>query len=129
MKNWIFIVLILLGVQGFSQGVNFSVVTSLLQTGSVTGNVLDADETAMSLVFATVSIKELDLEVETDMEGAFSFELSPGDYTLEVAFIGYEAHEVLIKIVGGETSQEILLLQQLKIQSAPLIELIEPFSF
>ncbi|PCH75688.1 MAG: hypothetical protein COB98_08490 [Flavobacteriaceae bacterium] len=129
MKHWIFILIMLVTTQVFSQGVNFSLVAGLLQTGNVAGKVLDANETDTSLVFATVLIKELDLQVATDMEGAFSFQLSPGSYTLEVDFIGYQVQEFVVEVVGGETAQEALLLAPLKIQSAQLIEPIESFSF
>ncbi|PCI34911.1 MAG: hypothetical protein COB60_05170 [Flavobacteriaceae bacterium] len=129
MKNRLIILLMLVGIQVFSQGMNISLVSSLTQSVSVAGTVLDAQDTDEKLVFAEVSIKELDLQIETDMEGAFSFQLSPGSYTLEVAFIGYEAQEILLEVVRGEMAQEMVHLQPLRIQSAQLIEPIEPFQF
>jgi len=125
MKNWLIIVGMLLGVQGYSQGTSMSLVSSLIQTESVTGTVSDANDAEEKLVFASVSIKELDLQVETDLEGVFSFELSPGNYALEVTFIGYEAQELLLTVVSGTTTQEKVFLQPLKIQSAQIIEPIE----
>lgn len=129
MKKLLVIVLVFVGfqgiAQGFSQGVNISLVASWTQTGTVTGVVLDVNTTDEKLVFASVGVKEMDLQVETDMEGGFSFQLSPGNYTLEVAFIGYESQEIPIEVKGGESLEETIQLQPLKIQSAQQVELVE----
>ena len=107
-------IVMLVGAQVFSQGVNISLVSKLFQTGSIVGKVLDANDSDVNLVFASVVIKELEWEVETDNEGAFSFQLSPGNYTIEVAFIGYEVQEILLEVIGGEIAREMVLLQPLK---------------
>jgi len=127
MKNWIFMIMMLVGAQLFSQGVNISLVSKLIQTGSVAGKVFDANDPDVNLVFASVVVKELEQHVETDSEGAFSFQLSPGSYTLEVTFIGYELQEILLEVIGGKTVCKKVLLQPLKIQSAQRVELIDQY--
>jgi len=127
MKNWIFLIMMLVGAQVFSQGVNISLVSEMIQTGSVVGKVLDANDPDMPLVFASVVVKEVEQHVETDNEGVFSFQLSPGSYTLEVAFIGYELQEISFEVFGGEKAQKKVLLQPLKIQSAQQVELIDQY--
>lgn len=130
MKNWFFIaVFLVLGAQSYAQGMNISLVAGLTHVGYVDGRVIDANSSEENLVFATVTIKELDMQVvETDMEGSFSFELLPGSYTLQVSFIGYETQEVVFEVYSGATTNEEVFLQSLKTQSAQLLEPIEAFS-
>ncbi len=129
MKNWFFIGVLLVGCQLFSQGLDVSLVSGFIQTGSVKGKVFDANDGDGHLVFATVVVKELELQMETDIEGAFNFQLSPGRYTLEVNFIGYQEQLFLVEVVGGDTSRKTVFLEPLKIQSAPLLEPIDSFQF
>jgi len=127
MKNLIFMIMMLIGAQVFSQGVNISLISKMIQKGSVVGKILDANDPDMQLVFASVVVKEVEQQVETDSEGAFSFQLSPGSYTLEVAFIGYELQEISFEVFEGKTAQKKVLLQPLKIQSAQRVELIDQY--
>ena len=47
----------------------------------VTGTVLDAENQNEALAFASVQVKELNMMVNTDLEGNFDLELAPGTYT------------------------------------------------
>ena len=65
--------------------------------GKITGKVMDASEN-VPLEFATVSIFSNDSSLVdggiTDAQGAFQFELNPGDYYVEVQFVSYEKRTI-----------------------------------
>ncbi|MDV7186645.1 carboxypeptidase-like regulatory domain-containing protein [Lutibacter sp. TH_r2] len=79
-----------------SMGQSFEM-TSLIKkekNGIVEGVVLDKAADNNPLIFATVTVKELDKKVETDFDGSYSISLKPGKYTLEFSFVGYNNVEV-----------------------------------
>ncbi|MBC3758140.1 carboxypeptidase-like regulatory domain-containing protein [Hyunsoonleella sp. SJ7] len=77
---------------------------SFAQNGAIKGNLSDFESNNEPLMFAKVSIKEQDVEVLTDENGAFKFEnLKEGTYTLVYSFVGYETEEKQINVLSGET--------------------------
>lgn len=81
------------------------------QQGTVTGTVLDA-ETEETLPGASVQIAEGNIGTATDAEGQFSFRVAPGDYTLQVSFVGYQTQTRDINVSAGSTIQLRIRLEQ-----------------
>ncbi len=71
----------------------------------VQGSVLDAENEKAALAFASVHVKELNMMVNTDLEGNFELELAPGNYTFVFDFVGY----VPIEQKSILTDQSVLL--------------------
>lgn len=68
-------------------------------TGLIVGKVLDKELDNTPLAFANVSIKGTNLNVTSDISGAFLFEnLESGKYTLICNFAGYETKEIQIEV-------------------------------
>lgn len=66
----------------------------LAQSVHVNGKVLDGAFEKQPLAFANVKVKDLDISVETDIDGSYELSLLKGSYTLIVDFIGYESIEI-----------------------------------
>jgi len=90
MKNVMAIFAFLLAATAFSQQVD------------VKGQVLDAEFNNEPLAFAYVKVQGLDLEAVSDENGQYALALTPGSYTLEVEFIGYETQVINDVIVGRD---------------------------
>ena len=65
--------------------------TAFAQQVDLKGQVLDSEFNNEPLAFANVTVKGLDLEAVSDENGYYTLALTPGSYTLEVEFIGYES--------------------------------------
>ena len=62
---------------------------TFVQAQVVTGVIRDAG-TRDNLSFATIEIRDLDLGVESDMDGAFSMQLpAPGEYKVRASYVGF----------------------------------------
>jgi hypothetical protein len=66
----------------------------LAQEKQITGSVLDGEFKNQPLVFAKVSIKNTNQFINTDLNGNFILNLTPGTYTLIYKFSGYEPIEI-----------------------------------
>ena len=62
----------------------------------ITGRVKNLQGEPLS--FATLFVKSTTQGVTTNQDGVFSFQLSPGSYTLVVQYIGYEQKEIMVSI-------------------------------
>lgn len=72
------------------------------QTGELRGVVID-DQANETLFGATVMIQGTNTGRATDMEGGFSFRnLSVGDYTLVISYLGYRTREVDVNVRSNE---------------------------
>lgn len=60
----------------------------------VHGVVLDGAFEKEPLAFASVRVKDLDINVETRLDGTFKFNLLEGKYTFVVEFTGYAPFEI-----------------------------------
>jgi Ca-activated chloride channel family protein len=77
----------------------------------VQGKVIDAD-TQQALPGATVLIKETKEGKGTNTDGEFLFYLEPGNYTLEVNFVGFRKLSKQIEVPKAGVKNLILVLQQ-----------------
>ena len=71
--------------------------------GTITGVLTDKDSNNQSLPFANVVIAGTSIGTNTDMDGKFSVSTTPGNYTLQFSFVGYESVEIPVKIIANET--------------------------
>ncbi|MBE0423437.1 MAG: carboxypeptidase-like regulatory domain-containing protein [Lutibacter sp.] len=82
------------------------------KNGKIEGVVLDNEIENEPLAFATITVKNTDFETNSDLDGSFSFNLKPGNYTLQVQFLGYETIELRdVAVVAGNT---LSITQKLK---------------
>lgn len=94
MNKTFIIILLLFSAIGFAQN-----------KGTITGIVLDKEVDNTPLPFANVFIKGTTIGTTTEFEGNYSFQVSPGTYTLVFSFIGYQTIEVPNVIVSsGKTT-------------------------
>ena len=63
---------------------------AMAQGISVKGNVLDGISDNAPMAFASIKVKDLNINTETDMDGNYALSLLDGNYILIVEFIGYE---------------------------------------
>jgi len=75
---------------------------AMAQGISVKGNVLDGTSDNAPIAFASVKVKGLNINTETDMDGNYELSLLDGDYILIVEFIGYEPITLEHVIVENE---------------------------
>ena len=90
MKNWILVVVgIFVSIVSFAQG-------------SISGTVIE-ESTGDPLSFANVRLKSTETIVQTDVDGKFKItEVSAGDYTLVISFVGIEDFEQAVKVGENE---------------------------
>ena len=71
------------------------------KTGIVKGVI--KDETGAPLFGASILIKELKIGCASDAKGNFLIKnIRPGDYSIEVTFVGYEKTSSKIKVIAGQ---------------------------
>ncbi len=92
--------------------------TDTEKKGKIEGIVLDNEIDNEPLAFATISVKNTDIETNSDLDGSFSFNLKPGKYILEVQFLGYATIELGdIEVVAGNTLSIKQKLSALKLNT------------
>ncbi len=80
--------------------------------GEISGTVKDKSSKEL-LPFATVVIKGTVSGIVTDLDGAFRLgNLQPGDYTLQISYIGYSTKEVQVTLKAGERKKILIDLDQ-----------------
>ncbi|MDC6403997.1 MULTISPECIES: carboxypeptidase-like regulatory domain-containing protein [Maribacter] len=81
-------------------------------TGSVRGKILDSEMFNEPLLMASVSLKNTDWSDQTNFNGNFEItDVAPGEYIMEINFLGYEPLEVPIKIKEDE---QLVIQESLK---------------
>ncbi len=96
--------------------------SGLAQNVIVNGKVFDGAFDKQPLAFASVKVKDLDISVETDIEGSYQLNLLKGRYTLIVDFIGYESIEIEDVIVSDSSvNVSLVLLEPTKPRTDVLI--------
>lgn len=99
---------------------------SFAQTkGTISGTITDKESKNAPLPFANVVVKNTMTAVTTNENGFFSIAIAPGNYTLQVSFIGYENVDVNVTVKeaentvvnkalgsGGYTLQDVVIKQQ-----------------
>lgn len=71
--------------------------------GTISGVLLDKDSNNQSLPFANVLIKGTKTGTNTDIDGKYTITITPGNYTVQFSFLGYESVEVPVTVVVNET--------------------------
>lgn len=72
--------------------------------GTVSGTITDKEAKNAPLPFANVLVKNTSIAVTTNENGVFALNLEPGNYTLQLSFIGYENLDVNVSVNAGETT-------------------------
>ncbi len=85
------------------------------QEALIKGVVLD-EESSTPLLAATIRVNEQG--TVTDIDGKFQLGLPPGDYNLEISYVGFQTYETNISLVAGEE-------KNLEIKLAPSATLLE----
>ena len=94
----------------------FALFTSFLSaqtTGTVAGKIIDKSN-GEGLVGAAVLIEKTTQGVVTDIEGNFSLDIAPGDYTLVVSFISYETAKIAVTIKAKEVTSVSYAMEEAK---------------
>jgi len=76
---------------------------------TIRGKVVDA-ETNAPLVFATVTVRESNVGIITNIDGEFTLKVSPSATSLEVSFLGYKNKQIEISSLkenGGKNTIEM----------------------
>ena len=71
--------------------------------GTITGMLTDKDDNNQSLPFANVLIKGTNIGTNTDIDGKYTITIVPGNYTLQLSFVGYESVEIPVTVTANET--------------------------
>lgn len=82
----------------------FATIATAQIKGTLTGIIIDKDVNNGALAFATVLVKETKNSISSDENGKYSFDLNPGNYTIEFSFVGYESFQKTVTIKTGEVT-------------------------
>jgi outer membrane receptor protein involved in Fe transport len=94
--------LLVLPVSFYAHGQNAS--------GSIQGSVVDAVDAVLQ--GAQVKIEPIDRMVASDGQGQFLVtDLAPGEYTVEIKFVGFKEYEGKVTVTGGRTAHVTAVLQ------------------
>jgi len=94
MKNLLLLLLLLCTASIYSQ-----------TAGSLVGTITDQEVFNEGIVFAEVQLKDTDFKAQTNFKGNFEIEdITPGSYTIEVRYLGYETLKIPIIIKENEVS-------------------------
>ncbi|WP_347923080.1 TonB-dependent receptor [Pontimicrobium sp. SW4] len=75
-------------------------------TGSIVGKLIDKEYNNEPLSFANILIKGTITGTTSDFDGLYTFEdLSPGNYTLQFSFVGYETQEITVTVEANKVTE------------------------
>src|SRR5690606_24311477 len=86
----------------FLLGFLFFITLSFAQTGTVSGTILDKEFDNEPLPFANITVKGSTQGSSTDDQGRYTISLKPGNYTLVIAYLGYETKEIPFTLKANE---------------------------
>ena len=97
------------------------------QSGKLEGLLYESPEQE-PVIFANILVVDKGTGVTTDLEGKYSLELAPGNYTIEFSSIGYQSQTVEnVKIKDGETTRldlemvvDVKVLSEVEVMVTPL---------
>jgi TonB-dependent receptor len=92
-------------------------ILSFSQKGTIYGTLTDQSDSALTLAYATVKIKNTRLGAFSDDNGKYEIPLDAGSYTLVVSYIGYDTKEIDFTIKAGERKQLDVSLGNEKMKS------------
>lgn len=81
------------------------------QQSSFKGRVIDK-KTGEGLFGATIMVQETKAGAATNFDGNFELKLNPGNYNIEITYIGYKKQVLPVKIESGKNYSEIIRLDQ-----------------
>jgi hypothetical protein len=125
LKLLVFFVFISASFYGQSFKEEDSFFSNIHKKGEVKGKVIASDTNNEPLVFANITIKELNLATTSDSKGNFSFKLEPGNYTLIFDFIGYKSKMLNVIINSNDITICNESLDALTINSDIVLSSIE----
>ncbi len=70
--------------------------------GTLSGTITDKEAKNAPLPFANILVKNTSIAVTTNENGTFNLNINPGNYVLQLSFIGYENLEVPVTVKAGE---------------------------
>lgn len=77
----------------------FSVAVSAQDTGSIAGKITDSELIGEPLSFVNISLKNTGFKTQSNLHGNFDIaEITPGNYTMIIGFLGYETMEFPVEI-------------------------------
>ena len=127
MKQFFLAFSLLFSVLSFGQSFEMSsLIKETKQQGKIKGIVLDNEFNNEPLAFASITVKDTNASTTTELDGSFSFNLKPGNYTLVFNFTGYKTIEVpnihvsannvvsCNQILGALTLEPNLIVTQLR---------------
>ena len=80
------------------------------QKATIKGQVTDA-KSKEGMLGVVIKLNDVP-EATTDLDGNFTFDVSPGKHSLEFSFMGYETHKREVKPVEGETLTLNIVLKE-----------------
>lgn len=84
------------------------------QNGTIRGTVID-NKTGETIIGVNVFVLNTSTGTVTDLDGAFSMEIAPGIYTVEISYIGYQTLNIeQVEVKAGQISllQEVRLFEE-----------------
>ncbi|WP_298142721.1 TonB-dependent receptor [Flavobacterium sp.] len=91
MRNFLSVFFLLVGTVAFAQ------------KGTIAGKITDKDVNNEPMSFANVVLKGTTIGTATDIDGNFELAVEPGNYTVEISFVGYETILVPVTVVANQT--------------------------
>lgn len=113
MKNLVLLLLLISSASMYSQ-----------VEGTLTGTITDQEVYNQGIVFAEIKLKGTELKTQTNFRGNFEIKyIAPGNYTLEVRYLGYETLQIPIIINGNEITQiaSSMAAKQLSLEDMSLL--------
>lgn len=81
----------------------FASITWAQTKGTISGTLTDKENKNAALPFANAVLKGTGIGVTTTENGKYILNASPGSYTIQFSFIGYESFEQQVLVTAGET--------------------------
>jgi acetolactate synthase small subunit len=95
MKNLVWVLALILSSGLYSQ-----------ESGNLAGTIKDQEVFDDGVVFAQVRLRDTEFKTQTNFKGNFEMkDVSPGHYTLEVTYAGYETLEIPVEVKQGELTR------------------------
>ena len=92
------------------------------QNGVITGQILDSETANEPLPMASILVKDTDVNCTSSLDGTFKLNLKPGNYTLEVSFIGYKTVEInAIVLESSKTVFQNIIMSPLEMDATAFV--------
>lgn len=95
----------------FIFGLLFTIISFAQNTAKISGVITDKDS-KQPVSFASISLKGMQVNAESDLTGNYELVTKPGTYTVVYAFVGYKTFEKEVTIAENETVNLNISLQE-----------------